>query len=344
MENARKYIATGLVLLLGAGVVYLLRGFFLALFGAYVFSFLFAPVFIAMNRRINRPHLAAGLTISLILFMALVPLLLVAYTAYTQAVDLQANFQPEGLIEIARTLHLPTEIDGAIVRMSEDFSNRLAGSLPSLFTAASHLVISLFIMFFVMYYIFLNIHVVIAKSIELLPFSTSNAIWLVGEFQQISRSLLLGQIMVSALQGLLAGLGFWMFGLQDAALWGIVTAVASLIPLFGTALVWLPAGVLQLVHHHLFPGIGILLWGLLVVGTVDNLVRPLLVKRLGNINPVITLLGAFGGLEVFGIVGVVIGPILLAFFFLLVQVFRSEIFGRPGTLATDPLFDTAPQP
>lgn len=343
MENARKYIATGLVLILGAGVVYLLRGFFLALFGAYVFSFLFAPVYLAISRRLGRPHFAASVTIALILFMALVPLLLVAYTAYTQAVDLQENFRPEGLLRIARTLHLPPEIDGAILRVSQDFSGRLAASLPSLVTAASHLIISLFIMFFVMYYIFLNIHVVIAKSIELLPFSTSNSIWLVGEFQQISRSLLLGQILVSAVQGLLAGLGFWIFGLPDAALWGIVTAVASLVPLFGTALIWLPAGVLQLIHNHPVQGVGILLWGALAVGTVDNLVRPILVKRLGNINPVVTLLGAFGGLEVFGIVGVVIGPILLAFFFLLVQVFRSEIFDRPGALASDPLFDTAPQ-
>jgi len=197
-------------------------------------------------------------------------------------------------------------------------------------------------MFFMMYYIFIDIHYVIIRSTEYLPFSQIHAIWLIHEFEHISKAILLGQILVSSLQGLMGGLGFFIFGLPDAVLWGIVMAVVSLVPLVGTSLVWLPAGVFLLAHNNYTHGIGLLLWGSIVVSHIDNFVRPKLGKKLGNINPIVMVLGAFAGLEFFGIAGVVVGPFLLAFFLLLVQVYRREYLGHPIALSrahvlTDPV-------
>jgi predicted PurR-regulated permease PerM len=333
-DGYRKYIATGLLLMLGLFLVYLLRIFFLAVFGAYVFSFIFAPVHIWLKKKMGRDEPAALLTILLILVVALVPLFIIFYTAFHQALTLQEKFDPQDFLILFQPFgpKVKATVDQALQHLTQDLYVRLTESLPSVFAAASSLGISLFVMFFTMYYIFLNIHYVIIRSTEYLPFSQPNAIWLVHEFEHISKAILLGQILVSSLQGLMGGIGFLILGLPDAVLWGIVMAVVSLVPFVGTSLVWLPAGVYLLVHKDYSHGIGLLLWGFIVVSHIDNFVRPRLGKKLGNINPIVMLLGAFAGLEFFGIAGVVVGPFLLAFFLLLVQVYRQEYLGHPVSL------------
>jgi predicted PurR-regulated permease PerM len=333
-EGYRKYIATGLLLALGLFLAYLLRVFFLAIFGAYVFSFIFAPVHIWLKKKIGRDEPAALLTILLILVVALAPLFMILYTAFHQALTLQDKFNPQDFSALFQPFgpKVRASIDQALQHLTQDLYSRLTESLPSVFAAASGVGISLFIMFFMMYYIFLDIHYVIIRSTEYFPFSQTNAIWLMHEFEHISKAILLGQILVSSLQGLMGGIGFFMFGLPDAVLWGIVMAVVSLVPLVGTSLVWLPAGVYLLVNKDYYHGIGLLIWGVVVVSHIDNFVRPRLGKKLGNINPIVMVLGAFAGLEFFGIAGVVVGPFLLAFFLLLVQVYRREYLGHPVSL------------
>ncbi len=333
-EDFKKYVATGVLLTLGIFLLYLLRIYFLALFGAFVFSFMFAPVYIWINRKIGRERLAALLTVFLILVVALVPLLMICYTAFNQALALEDKFDQKDISALFHRLppSLRAKADQVVERLTRDLSATLTEVLPSIFAAVSHLVVSLFLMFFVMYYIFLNIHYVLIRSAEYLPFKQSNAIWLVHQFEHISKAILVGQILVSSLQGLMGGIGFFMFGLPDAVLWGIVMAVLSLVPLVGTSLVWFPAGIYLLVHNQYSAGVGLLLWGGIVVSHLDNFVRPRLGKKLGNINPIVMLLGAFAGLEFFGIVGVVLGPFMLAFFLLLVQVYRQEYLGHPAPL------------
>ncbi len=330
-EEFKKYLATGLMLVLGIFLLYLLRIYFLALFGAYVFSFMFAPVYIWLKKKIGREQLAALVTVLMIVIVALVPLFLVCYTAFNQALALQDKFDAQDLSVLFARLSpaMRARADLILQHVTRDISSTLTEVLPSVFAAASHLVVSLFLMFFVMYYIFLNIHYVFIRSAEYLPFKQSNAIWLVRQFEHISKAILVGQILISSIQGLMGGLGFLIFGLPDAVLWGIVMAVTSLIPVVGTSLIWLPAGVYLLAHNNYFSGLGLLLWGSIVVSHIDNFIRPRLGRKLGNINPIVMLLGAFAGLEFFGIVGVVLGPFILAFFLLLLQVYRQEYLGHP---------------
>ncbi len=347
IDNAehRKYVATGLLIVLGLFLLYLLRIFFLALFGAYVFSFMFAPVYVWLKRKIGRDKIAALLTVLLILVVALGPLLTVCYIAFNQAMTLQDKFNPQDFSVLFERFSpkVRSTLDLTMERLTQNLFTRMTEALPSLFSAVSSLVLSLFVMFFVMYYIFLNFHYVVIRSTEYLPFRQSNSIWLVRQFEYISRAILIGQILVSCIQGFLGGIGFVIFGLPDAVLWGIMMAVLSLVPVVGTSLVWLPAGFYLLAHRDYFSGIGLLLWGGIVVSHIDNFVRPRLGKRLGNINPIVMLLGAFAGLQFFGIVGLVVGPFLLAFFLLLLQVYRQEYLGHPAPLGWADVLSTPPE-
>ena len=342
--EGRKYVATGLMIVLGLFLLYLLRIFFLALFGAYVFSFMFAPVYVWLKRKIGRDQPAALLTVFLILVVALAPLLVICYTAFNQALTLQDKFDPQdfSLLFERFSPKVRASVDLALQHLTQHFFSALTAAIPSVFAAVSSLVLSLFVMFFVMYYIFMNFHYVIIRSTEYLPFKQSNAIWLVRQFEHISRAILVGQILVSCIQGFLGGVGFVIFGLPDAVLWGIVMAVLSLVPVVGTSLIWLPAGVYLLAHRDYYAGIGLLVWGSVVVSHIDNFVRPRLGKKLGNINPIVMLLGAFAGLQFFGIVGLVVGPFLLAFFLLLLQVYRQEYLGHPAPLGWAEVLTTPP--
>ena len=133
-----------------------------------------------------------------------------------------------------------------------------------------------------------------------------------------------GQAMVSLVQGVLTGVTLWIFGVPDALFWGTVGFFLAFIPVLGTPLVWGPAGLIQLSQGNTSQGIGILVVGVVVIINIDNLLRIMLAKRMGDIHPLVTLAGIVLGVPIFGILGLVIGPLLLSYFIVLIQVFERE--------------------
>ncbi|HLL94226.1 MAG TPA: AI-2E family transporter, partial [Spirosoma sp.] len=134
----------------------------------------------------------------------------------------------------------------------------------------------------------------------------------------------LGQALVSLVQGILTGLTLWIFGVPDAPFWGVVAFFMAFIPVLGTPLVWGPAGLIQLSQGNTNQGIGILVVGVVVIINIDNLLRIALAKRMGDIHPLVTLAGIVLGVPIFGIIGLVVGPLLLSYFIVLIEVFERE--------------------
>lgn len=138
-------------------------------------------------------------------------------------------------------------------------------------------------------------------------------------------SVVLGTLLVALAQGLLAGAGFMIFGLPSPVLWASVAAIASLIPSVGTALIMVPAAVFVGVVSGWWWGLGLLLWGILIVGSIDNILRPIVIERGVNIHPFLILLSVFGGLSLFGFSGFIIGPIVLSLMFALTDIYRDVL-------------------
>jgi predicted PurR-regulated permease PerM len=152
-----------------------------------------------------------------------------------------------------------------------------------------------------------------------------------NSFAEITSATIYGQIMLSLVQGALGGLGFLIFGVSSPILWGLVMAIFAFLPVIGTAFIWVPAGLILLVngllsHSNslLWRGIGLLLYGALIVSTVDNLLRPRIVGRKAHMHPVLVLLGVLGGLQAFGFLGFVIGPLILALLMTFVRIYERE--------------------
>lgn len=184
----------------------------------------------------------------------------------------------------------------------------------------------------VLMYLVLYFMLVQTKDVELwlkktLPLKTANTKKVISEIRNLVYSNALGIPIVAVLQGLVAVIGYSIFGVKEFLLMGLLTAISSVIPILGTMLVYLPLAIFQYSNHGVFSGVGVGLWGFIVIGSVDNIARLMVQKKLADVHPLVTLLGVFMGVSLFGFMGVIFGPLLLSVFFMLVSVYISE-FGK----------------
>ena len=129
--------------------------------------------------------------------------------------------------------------------------------------------------------------------------------------------------MIAFVQGLLLSIGFIIFSIPDPLFWGLVCFFVSFLPVVGSPLVFVPAGIIELASGNTFGGVGILIWGVVLITNIDNLMRLWINKKMGNIHPIITITGVIIGIPIFGILGIVYGPLLLAIFVLLVRMYEA---------------------
>ena len=152
-------------------------------------------------------------------------------------------------------------------------------------------------------------------------------------FRDVTFSTLVGTGLTAAVQGLLVGLGFAAAGLSNALFWGVVTIILSILPVVGSGLVWVPAVAALVIEGRYGWGIALAIWGVVVVGNVDNVIRPFVYRRWARIHPFITVLGAFAGINWFGLLGLLIGPLAISYFFELIRMYREEFLDREESAA-----------
>lgn len=157
------------------------------------------------------------------------------------------------------------------------------------------------------------------------PFRQQQALEFALELRDTTYSNVLGQGLISLVQGTLVGIGFVIFGISDAIFWGTIAGFVSFLPVVGSPIVFVPAAIIQLMNGHSASGWGLLLWGFIIVTNIDNVIRFSIAKRMANTHPVITVIGVVIGVPVFGILGIVFGPLLLSYFILTVKIFEINM-------------------
>jgi predicted PurR-regulated permease PerM len=189
---------------------------------------------------------------------------------------------------------------------------------------ATRLTLNLTISFFGLYYVLKHPGDVWLDARPYIPFSRENTEKLGKRFKDVTVSTVVGTGVVAAIQGALVGLAFWIAGLPNGLFWGVVTMALAILPVVGSGLVWGPAAVILLMQGRTAAGVLLIVWGAIVVGGVDNFIRPLIYRRFSAIHPLITLIGAIGGVAQFGLLGLLIGPLALSYFFELIRMYREE--------------------
>jgi predicted PurR-regulated permease PerM len=196
--------------------------------------------------------------------------------------------------------------------------------LPLLASGLLHFAVIIGLMLFTLYFMYMREEPFLRGLRRYLPFRASTLEEL-GESQRNNvNANVLGQALISLVRPCSPGLTLWVFQVPDALFWGVVAFFMAFVPVLGTPLVWGPATLLKFSQGATGQGVGILLVGIIVVMNIDNLLRIMLARRIGDIHPLITLAGVLLGVEIFGILGLVLGPLLLSYFLVLMKVFERE--------------------
>jgi predicted PurR-regulated permease PerM len=317
-QKIRKILAIGFISIITLILIYLLWPYANAFVGSLIIFFILRPLYNVFVKKLKwNKSLSAILTIFISILIILLPLMFLISFSISESQDLFKNgaVLSEGLQAFISEYNLQvyvSELGGFIEKLLLDTIQNLP-----------HIMISLTIMYFILFYLLINADIIDDKIMEFIPFGKKNSQKLLDEFKNIINSGVISTGIIAIIQGFLIWLGFVFFGLKGAILWGFIGALVSFLPVIGTAIIWLPISLFSLVQGNYYVGIGFLIWGLFL-SNIDNLIKPFLQKKIGKIHPIISLVGIFIGIPIFGIFGVVAGPLFLSYFLLTLRMFQEE--------------------
>jgi predicted PurR-regulated permease PerM len=213
-------------------------------------------------------------------------------------------------------------------------SSWLSDNLQNIAGGTFHIVIAIGIMYFMLYYLFTSKRILRETVSEIVPFSDKNIKIIGKEVKAMVRSNALGIPLVAVAQGIVALIGFLIFGIEDPLFWFVIVTIGSMIPFVGTLIGILPVFILTLSTGHSYQAWGILIYGVVIVGSTDNIIRLYVLKKLDNVHPLITLIGVIVGVPLFGFIGLIFGPLLISLFLIVLRIYRNEYGSNASETST----------
>jgi predicted PurR-regulated permease PerM len=313
-----------LLLLLCLALLIALSPYATGLIGIPVLYVVFAPVHAWLRKHVG-PKRAATLVVVLVVFVIVVPGISFAGLVVKEAQQIAGGVLQNPLLGRLSGLHIGTvDVGAQLADLGSKIVSWIGASAFGLIGTATRTALNLTISLFGLFYLLLRPQETWTAVQPYIPFSPKNTEKLRARFRDVTTSTIIGTGLTAATQGALLGLAFWVIGLPEAVFWGVVTMVFAILPVVGSGLVWGPAAIILLVDHRYAAAVGLALWGVIVVGNVDFVIRPMVFRRWAHIHPLITLVGAVAGLPYFGLLGLLIGPLALSYFFELLKMYREE--------------------
>lgn len=210
---------------------------------------------------------------------------------------------------------------------------RIAGTLPGLLTGTANLATNMALMFFVLYYMLMYGRRFEAFLQSMLPLKEENRDILSRETVMMIRANGIGIPLLAIIQGIVGMIGYWIFGIEEYGVWAFLTGVASLIPIVGTGLIWVPLNIYLFAIGHSWQGIGLAIYCVAILTNIDYVARITVLRSIGDVHPLITIFGVIVGLSMFGFLGLVFGPLLISYFIVLIKIYRNEFNEGPASPA-----------
>ena len=322
---------------------WILWPFYGAVLWATVLAVVFAPLYQRLARSTRqRRNLAALATVSIIVVIVILPATLITASLIQEASGLYEKFR-SGELNLARNFQQVLDaLPGWLTGMLQGFgltdlasvqeklsdvlmkgSQFLAAQAINIGQTTFELIVRLFIMLYLLFFLLRDGDDLFRAIRDALPLGAKHQRAIFSKFATVIRATVKGTIVVAILQGALGGLIFWLLGIRAALLWGVAMAFLSLLPAIGSALVWFPVAVYFLVTGAVWEGLVLVAYGVLVIGLVDNLARPILVGADTKMPDYVVLISTLGGLEVFGMNGIVLGPVIAAMFMVVWDIFSE---------------------
>jgi predicted PurR-regulated permease PerM len=324
---------------------------------ASVLAITFHPLHASLVRRTDRVALSAAIASALVVIAFMIPLLFLAGVAINQLLTLGNSLQqrlsdpstidmtsPFGRVYewVTRRIALDTPAIVEWVRQNASELTRVVAQYSVTIAASvTGAVMSFIFIIFAMFLLFRDGDQIVGKIPDLLPFERTRSEKLLRRVREVIHGSVYGVVVIALVQGTLCGGMFWILGIPSAALWAMVTVLTSVLPLFGAAAVWAPGAVYLGLNGEWTKAIVLAVWGGLVISSVDNFLRPRLVGGRVGLSELVMFFSVLGGLQVFGLLGIVLGPVLFAIAAAIVDVLSDRSALAPAEIVEIPASDSA---
>ena len=311
---------------------------------ATVLVIVFYPVHKRLSQRIKRPSLTALVSCVLVILIILVPVALITLAVVNELAGAVQSLQAAVNYVLDPNSRLAGPVLNFLSRFvdinqlrSEEFllarlkgvSGQIAGQTLGFLGGLASFFIQMFFVVFTMYYFFKDGENISRTIRDSLPLEREQADGIISRTREVIDASVYGVLSIAIIQGILGGLAFWVLGLPSAIIWGVVMTFLSMVPMLGAFLVWVPGAIYLALTGHWAKAVMLAVWGTLVIGMVDNFLRPKLVGSRTRLHELLIFFAVLGGLNVFGVLGVVLGPVVVAITLALVDVYKAA--GRSTT-------------
>ncbi len=334
-NSLQKYFFIGLLGSVSVLVFYIFLPFFEVLMLSVIFSVVLSPLQEKISKVLGgRKGLSAAIVVVLFLVVILTPTVFLAVKLLNETKDIYFHLTNDTQVSFVEKIsgYIDRPASKYFPELSIDFKNiislsagRLTGHITSILSSILSLFTGAVLVFFSLFFFLRDGEKFKNILVSLSPLNDSYDEKIVLKLKQTINTTMLSVLLISVLQGLLSGFGMWVFGIPNPTLWGSLSAVVSLVPGLGTTLTFVPAIIYSYFSGNITSTIGLLLWWVLAVGLIDNLLGPYLYSKNTQIHQLIMLFSVIGGLVFFGPIGFIFGPIVLALFFTLIDIYQELI-------------------
>jgi predicted PurR-regulated permease PerM len=318
----KRLIATIVIIALLIFIIYAALPFISAIFGALILAYLLNPLNKRLKKRFS-PSVSAWILLVITLIVIIIPLFFLVYGLIEQIRIIPGQLERIGGLEERINEVFPFDVNLTQSQIRTQTVNITSRLVTPIFSNIIQGGIILFLLFFLLYYFLVESDKLKKWIRDVIPFNEEHKQKLVSKFKDITNSTIIGTFLIALVQGGLLALNFFLLGIPNALFWGFVTVILSFLPIVGAPLVWGPAAFFLIITGNVPAGIAMIVIGMMI-STIDNILRPIVNSRYGSIHPIISIVGIYIGISQFGLVGLFIGPLLIAYLLLIWQMYKEE--------------------
>jgi len=338
-KNFKTIVTIGIISVLVILSFLILQTIIFPIIFGTLLAYIFSPGYRWLRSKLKSPNLSAFIICLGVLIIILVPIIVIFSSLFDQAIEIYLSLQNVDLSNIARQILPESEFSATFAGslngfIAERFADAIGGFSNFIVDLPINL-LKLILIFFVFFFTLRDGEKAVQYLKSLSPFKKETESQFFKHFKDVTFSVLIGQIIIGIAQGIIAGIGYFIFGVPNALFLTLLTMIVGVIPLIGPWLVWVPIDIYLFASGDSGAGLGLLIYGLLIINWLDTIIRPLIVSRRTKMNSAIVIVGMIGGLIAFGILGLIIGPLILAYILLIIDIYRKskisdDIFFKKG--------------
>lgn len=333
MDKTYLRRTTSLVILavLIALAFFLLRPILLSIFTAIILASIFFPLYKKVDQVIKSRSFSAAIICIILILLIIIPIWFLTPILLNQSIEIFMESQKIDFVtplkgafpDLFASEEFSGEIGSAIYSFVNKITNGVMNLISELILNFPTLFLHLLVTFFTFFFVLRDNDKFTGYIKSLLPFPKEVEEKLFKSSKDITMSVLYGQVVIGILQGLFAGISFFLFGVDNALFLTLIACLAGIFPIIGTSIIWIPVAIYMFINGSTWPAIGIVGFGL-ISSLFENGIKPMIISRRTNIHSAVILLGMIGGLFFFGILGVILGPLILAYLLIILEIYRDK--------------------